>query len=337
MAKKIKYGKILATVFLTVLIWVWADLAKTEEFSLSGAVITVAKSANPDLWVSFNDESSVSIDSIVFKGPASKVAAATKQKNDGSLNLEFFLDPAQEKINTPGSHTRTLLSLLQKDPEIKKLGLKVVSCTPDTIDIQVVTLVKKMLTVRCFDQDQSLVTDAAIDPPQIEMSVPQSWQGERLVANVSLTPREIEQARTNPVAIKPYIELAPGQIKQAPTNVRVTTPPEKDPRIDYPISATLAIAMSPTMLKNYDVRITNFTAVMAAITIKATLEAKDAYVQQPFPPMTLYILDSDPGSEQRRPVVYNFPEEYVRKDEIVLIGQPVEAQFELIPKTEQTE
>ena len=30
MVKKIKYGKILAVVFLTVLIWVWADLAKTE-------------------------------------------------------------------------------------------------------------------------------------------------------------------------------------------------------------------------------------------------------------------------------------------------------------------
>ncbi len=334
---KIRYGKILAVVILTVLIWVWADLAKTEEFSLSGAVITVAKSANPDLWVSFNDEPSVSIDSIVFKGPASKVDAATRQKNDGSLNLEFFLDPAQEGINTPGIHTLTLLSFFQKDPEIKKLGLKVDSCVPETIDVQVIRLDKKKLTVKCFDQDQNLITDAAIDPPQIEMAVPESWLGDALVANVQLTPREIEQARTNPVDVKPYIELVPGQRKEASIKVRVTTPPEKDPRSDYLITATLSVAMSPTMKQNYDYKITNFTTVMQAITIKATLEAKDAYEQQPFPPMTLYILDSDPGSEQRRPVVYNFPEEYVRKDEIVLIGQSVEAQFELTPKTEQTE
>ena len=338
MAKKIKYGKILATVSLTVLIWVWADLAKTEPFSVSNAAITVVKSTNPDLWVSFNDEPSVSIDSIEFKGPARKVATAQGQKNDGSLDLEFFLDPAQEGINTPGTHTLTWLSFLQKDPKRKKLGLKVISCTPEEIDVQVVKLVKKMLTVRCFGQDQNPITDATADPPQIEMSVPESWQGESLVANVSLTLREIEQARTTPLTTKPYIELAPGQIKDAPANVRVTTPPEKDPRIDYPISATLAIAMSPTMLKNYDVRITNFTAVMAAITIKATPEAKQAYEQQPFPPMTLYIFDSDkPGTGKRRPVVYNFPKKYVRNDQIALSGQPAVVQFELIPKTKQTE
>ena len=37
MREKFKLSKILATVILTVLIWVWADLALDEEFSFSNA------------------------------------------------------------------------------------------------------------------------------------------------------------------------------------------------------------------------------------------------------------------------------------------------------------
>ena len=72
--KKIKYGKIFVVVFLTALIWIVADLAKTEEYAVCGAIITVAKSTDPGLLVSFNNKSSVSIDNIVLKGPASKIA-----------------------------------------------------------------------------------------------------------------------------------------------------------------------------------------------------------------------------------------------------------------------
>ncbi len=34
---------------------------------------------------------------------------------------------------------------------------------------------------------------------------------------------------------------------------------------------------------------------------------------------------------QRKALIYNFPEEYVRRDEIRLNQQPVTAQFKLIP------
>ena len=55
MIKKIKYGKILVIVLLTVLIWVWTDLALDEEFTVSGVEISIAKSTNPALLVSFGD------------------------------------------------------------------------------------------------------------------------------------------------------------------------------------------------------------------------------------------------------------------------------------------
>ena len=61
MAKKINYGKVLVVASITVLIWVWADLALDEKLSVSNVNITIAKSSNPNFWVSFGNESSVSI------------------------------------------------------------------------------------------------------------------------------------------------------------------------------------------------------------------------------------------------------------------------------------
>jgi hypothetical protein len=54
MVKNPKLGKISIVVFLTVLIWVWSDLAQDEPMSLSNYVtITVARPSDPTLWVSF--------------------------------------------------------------------------------------------------------------------------------------------------------------------------------------------------------------------------------------------------------------------------------------------
>lgn len=61
MSGKIKIGKLLAVIFLTVLIWVWADLAKTEQFTVPHARITVLKSAEPGLWVGFAGGGAVDI------------------------------------------------------------------------------------------------------------------------------------------------------------------------------------------------------------------------------------------------------------------------------------
>jgi hypothetical protein len=41
--------------------------------------------------------------------------------------------------------------------------------------------------------------------------------------------------------------------------------------------------------------------------------------------------DAKSTEPQRKALVYNFPEEYVRRDEIRLNQQPVIAQFKLVP------
>ncbi len=334
MAKKANYGKILAVVFITVLIWVWADLALDEEFSVSNVNINVAKSTNPRLWVSFNDESSVSIDKVVLKGPASRIADVKRKLNDGSLVLEFFLDPQQtEAIASPGERTLNVLAFLRQSDQIKQLGLTVESCKPETLSVKVVGLEKKSLTIKCIDEARNIIKAATIEPQKLDMFVPEEWGGEKLTANVQLTRREIDQARLSAVEKAPYIELAAGQIRELQRTVKITMPPDEDLLADYTITtARLRFSLSPNLQGKYKVVVDNLDEVIRTITVRATTDAKRAYEKMPYQ-VILEIDDEDAGSTEplRRKLIYNFPDEYIRKDEIRLNQQPVTARFKLIP------
>ena len=333
MVKKVNYGKILVVVFITVLIWVWADLALDEVFSVSSVNIT-AKSTNPGLWVSFGDKASASIDKMVLKGQASRIADVKRKLKDGSLVLEFFLDPGQtETIASPGEYTLPLLTFLRQSDQIKRLGLTVESCEPQTLSVKVVGLVKKPLTIRCIDETQNTIKAAAVEPKQLEMFVPEDWSGEKLIANVQLTRREIDQARLSAVEKTPFIELAAGQIRELQGTVKITMPPEEDLLADYTITtARLRFSLSPNIQGKYKVVVDNLDEVIRTITIRATADAKRAYEKMPYQ-VTLEIDDEDAASAEplRRNLIYNFPDEYLRKDDIRLNQQPVTARFKLIP------
>jgi len=333
MARRINYGKVLLVIFLTVLIWVWVDLAKTEEFSFSGAAISVARSANPGLWVSFNEEPVVSVDNVVLKGPASKITNARRKLNDGSLVLEFFLDAEDEGMVNPGVYPLEVLRFLKQSRQIKQLGLTVESCKPDKLSVNVVKLVKKSLTVKCFDEDGNPLK-AESKPSKVNMFVPEDWEGEALTAKVRLTRSEVEQARVEAVPKKPYIELAPGQPREAAGTVEITAPLEEDRLSDYTITAaTLGITLSQILQGEYDVEVENLPEVIGGITIRATSEAKRAYEEMRYQ-VILEIYDEDAMSTEplKRKLIYNFPAKYVRKGEIELKNpdQPAEAKFKLI-------
>lgn len=341
MLKKIKFGKIAIVIFLTILIWVWADLALEKLFPVSNVPITISKSTNRALWVSFVDENEslvpvYNVKSIVLKGSASRTSDVDRKLKTGSLQLDFFLDAEQEGMDKPGQYPLDVLNLLRKSNQIRELGLAVQSCEPDKLTINVVELVKKALDIECFDENGAPLEVESIDPPKVVMAVPAD---SRLTAQVRLTPREIELARLSVVVKTPYVVLAPDQIRQAPTNVRIKMPSEADTLSEHTITeAKLGIALSVNLLGEYKPDVINHNDVVRPFTIQATLEAKQAYENQPFQ-MTLYVLDDDAkkGSqqEQRRKVVYNFPEEFVRKDEIRLKSpqQPAEARFKLIRLT----
>lgn len=333
MAKNIKYGKVTIVVLITILIWVWADLAQDDTFTVPNVTISIAKSTDPGLWVSFDEESSVSIENVVLEGPASKIADVERGLRSGSLSFVFFLDPAQEETMTaPGRHSLDVQGFLRKSALIKERALTVESSSPKSIPVNIVKLEKKWLKVRCVDENGITRKNATIDPPQVEMFVLEDWEGEQLIADVRLTLTEIAQARTQPIKKTPQIQLAPRQIRKALNTVKIKMPPEENPLSERTITAAnLMVALSVNLQGKYRVEVTNHPEVVRPFTIRATLEAEQAYERQPFQ-MTLYILDGDEKveGEQKKPVIYNLPEEFVRNDQIMPPTLPVQAKFKLI-------
>ena len=338
MIKKIKYSKIAIVIFLTVLIWVWADLALDETFPVPGATIIVAESeSSPDLWVNFGGKASTSIDNIVLKGPASKIAEIKRELNDGSLEFKFNLYPEWQGITTAGSYTLNVMDFINKSEEMRDLsGLTAEFCEPNTLTVDVVKLVERPLTVQCIDEGGDLQKYESIVPSTVDMLVPGDWGNDKLIAKVKLTRSEIEKAREEPIEKIPYVELAAEQIRESATPVTIKLAPEEDPlSVERIEDATLVIAMSPTLLAKYYVDVTNLASVLNPIAVRATSDAKEEYENQPLPQMTLYIFDSDTekGREvQRKRVHYNFPPEFVRKKEIELSQEPATAEFKLIPR-----
>lgn len=333
MLGKIKYGKIAIVVFLTVLIWVWADLALDETPPARPAVIVVEESADQKLWVSFSQARSVDI-KVTLSGPHSAFNALERKLPLHDKRLRFVFDAVRENMNEPPGDSLKLLGFLQKDEQLRRLGLKVTSCEPEVVDVNVVGLVKKTLTVECFDQDGVPVKAQSIEPDKVEMFAPESTR----TARVRLSRREIEQARLTPIEKVPYIVLALDQYRLAFTPVNIKIPLEQNRLTDHNITATTpSIALSQALLAEYSVEITNLRQILSSpIVIRATDEAKWAYEHQTLPLMTLYIFDDDARKAEEelrsRAVEYNFPPEFVRRGEIKLKNpdQPAEAKFRLI-------
>ncbi len=331
--QKIKFGKIFAIVVITVLIWVWADLALDETLPDRPAVISVDQSANRKLWVTLNNAPSADI-RLTLSGPHTAIRDISKELKEGRL-LEFDLNVTQENLTEPRKYTLALLPFLQKDTQLKRRGLKITACVPDNIEVNVIQLVKKSLSVKCIDEVLNPVGTAIIEPAQVEAFVPEDWTGEELTALVQLTQREIEQARFSPLEKTPFVEFAAGQNRDVPATVKITAPPHEDPRKPETIqNVTMGFNSSAVLQGKYKVEVVNLTRVLSPIAILATPAAKQAYANMTYQ-VILEIYDSDvnaaSGEPLRRDLIYNFPPEFLRKNEIQLNQQPVTAQFKLVP------
>lgn len=317
-------------IFITVLIWVWADLALDETLPDKSAVVVVDESVARQLWISFNQSPSADV-KITLAGSHSTITTLDMELRKGQKPLEFVFNAVQEQMDRPGVHPLKLLEFLRKDRQLRRRGLMVQSCDPNELSVNVVELARKPLAVECFDVSGNPLKTQSIEPSKVDLFVPVD---SRLTAKVQLTKAEIEQARKAPKKKNPYVELAPGYIRESATAVEIMLAPEEDPLTEQRIEdATLVIAMSPTLLAQYYADITNLPAVLSSITVRATNEAKQAYENQQLPHMTLYIFDDDVKDGQkglRRAVHYNFPPEYVRTGGIELVGEPTQAEFKLM-------
>lgn len=333
-SKRHKLGKIAIVLFLTVLIWVWADLELDETPPERGAVIQIDESANEAIWVSFGHKASIDI-RITLSGPHTAFLALDRELRSEGRKLAFVFDAEQEHMTEAGkSHSLRVLDFVQQNKRLKDLGLKVESCVPEIIDVNVVALIKIPLPVECFREDGQPLDVESIEPATVEMFVPEGTR----TARVRLGAADIDQARLVGVEKTPFIVLAEGLTKQATSPVRIMISSEQSRLPEYSISpATFDIAMSQAMWKKYDPNVTNLTQVRLPITIRATEEAKRRYKNQQLPHMTLHIFDSDESDGKgSREMVYNFPEELVRSGEIKLVenpSQPAMAKFKLMPLT----
>lgn len=333
---KIKISKIAIVVFLTVLIWVWADLALDETLSVSGAMIVVDE-FTPNRWVTIGGRASVQIDNIMLKGPVSKISEVRRKirERPSSPSFEFFLDVEQAGIVEPNEYPSfDVRDFLRKSDQIQRSGLTVESCKPANINVKVVGLSERSLPVQCFDTNGNPLKHESITPATVNMFVPDSW-GRNEPARVTLTSREIEQARTTPIKLTPYIELPDGQRRQSRTAVSVTLPPEEDRLKSYNITtATPGFLFSANLQGKYRVEVSKPNDLLRPIQIRATEEARQAYEQMDFQ-VFLQILDEDVEATDLVPreLIYNFPPDYVRKGEIELVvttDQPAKVQFKLV-------
>ena len=332
MAKKINYGKLLRVILLTVLIWVWADRAKTESLTITTGLIKVNEYAAPNLWVSINNKISVPIDRIELAGSASKIDEADRRKSEGKLDFVFLLDPEkQQELKQEGKHSINVLELIRSSQDIKQLGLTPSSCQPKTIEVVVQELEVKKLKVECVDESGGLLSDAGIDPATVDIPAPRDWVG---TAKVRLTAREIREARASAIVKTPFIELEDGQKKQSSATVKVQLSATAKNLTEYTVEkVTICYGFSPNLKGKYDVELMN-PRDFGTVSIKSTPIAKQAYEQQLYQ-ILLYIDEKDVDLDninevKQRKVIYLFPEQYVRNDEIELNGEPVEAKFKLI-------
>jgi len=320
MFKRTKLGKVSIVIFLTALIWVYADLAQDDRLSLTNVVIEVAKPSDPASWVSFvveetvpNLRTSVVLDTVVLKGPASRITEVERSKNKGMLALDLFLVPEKEGLDKPAVRSVDVLDFLKRNDEIRQLGLTVEDCEPRTLTVQVRELVETSVAVQCVGIDPSLEV-GALEPSTVTAHVPKD---EALKATIRLTPEEQNQAKNAPVEKTPYIELVPGQRREVSTKVRVTLTAAQNVLAADSVPATLGFCFSPNLQGKYRVVLQNDPTELARVLIRATPLARQAYREAPYH-ILLYIDDRDRQATEpiRREVVFSFPEEYVRRDEI---------------------
>jgi hypothetical protein len=335
--KKIKYKKIAVVVFLTALIWVWADLALDTEHPIPRVTIKMGRS-RPELWISFAGESAVDINNIILKGPVSKINEAKGIIGKDPQKLDFILDTEyQERYGwtKQGKYELKVQDFFRNYDWIHPLGISVPACEPNTVDVNVVELVEKQLTVRVLNPDRVVLEPESVEPSEVVMYVPRDWGGEKLTADVILSQSEITRARKEAITKTPYIELATGQNRQASIPVKIKMPLQEDPRVEYAIDQpTLGFGFSANTQGKYVVEVENLVEVLS-ITVRATEAAKQAYENMRYQ-VILEILDEDvkyaeDGLETQREVIYHFPEEFVRRNEIELVNPKATATFRLVP------
>jgi hypothetical protein len=330
MLNKINISKLALVIFLTILIWVWADLALDETHPIYNARIVIGQTKS-NLWVSFPQGSSIDVNEIILKGAASQINNIDQIITNDPRKLEFPLIIKQFDIDKPGQYPVDVKEIIKQSNWITALGLSVEGCDPNTVQVNVVALTQKPVEIQYFDKNGLPLNLET--PQQVTMSVPSDW---RNPARVVLSDEEINRATKQPIRVKPYIDLPNGEKIEAEKMVEIRLPPQQTLLDKKKVAnVSVGICFSENLSKGqYKVDIGNMPDIVN-FDIYTTPDAQDAYEDQKYQVM-LEIVDDDITTTSkegivRRPVYYLFPEDYVKQNKIKLAQEKVTATFKVTP------
>jgi len=322
-----KIKKAVLVIFITCLIWVWADLSLDKDLTDQTATI-IASKANPKLWVTIDGKPEVAIKADI-RGQAVKINELNKKIQAGDEKLDVIFDPEKENMTTPGDYSLPdVRKFLAESDKIRDYGLTVKFAKPDKLhNIKVIALKEKTIPIKCVDEADNEIPGAEMTPDIITMYAPdQITEAKIKLASAA----ERKQARGVPVSKKPYIELTKNEVRFSDADVKVKLPAVGEDMKPYTINGTLGFVYSANLAGKYQVEFIKRPEI-GSIPILATPEAKEAYVQTQFE-VLLNLQDDDIGKpEVARQLIYNFPSQYARDDKIRLKGEPAEAKFKLVP------
>jgi hypothetical protein len=325
-----KLKKAMLVVFITCLIWVWADLSLDKDLTDQTVTINVSK-ANPRMWVTIEGKSEIQL-KVDFKGPARKISELVSKMEAGKEKLDVVFDAEKQNMAASGDYSLPdVRRFLAENDKIRDYGLTVKAARPDKLQkIKVVELKEKTLPIKCVDETDTEIPAAKITPDIITALVPEQVTE----AKVKLaTIAEKKQARGGVIDKKPYVELTKDEIRYTDGSVKVELPIIGEDMKQYTIRGTLGYIFSDNLAGGYKVEFIKRPEI-GSIPIIATEEAKNAYMEKGFE-VLLEIQDDDVGKpEITRQITYNFPIQYVREDKIRLKGEPAEAKFKLVPITD---
>ena len=321
-----KIKKAVLVIFITCLVWVWADLSLDEPLDNQTITITASK-ANPQLWVTVEGKPEIQIKADL-SGPVAKVRELSRRLESGREKLEVIFDAEQQNMLAEGEYVLPdVRKFLIESKKIHEYGLGVKAARPDKLRVKVVSLKEKTLPIKCIDETDTEIAGARMTPDVVTMLAPEQLTEARVKL---VTLAEKKQARSGVVEKKPYIELARGEARYADTTIRIELPTTGEDMKQYTISGTLGFIFSANLTGSYKVEFTKRPEI-GSIPIIATEEAKAAYEERGFE-VLLEIQDDDVDKDEiSRTIIYNFPIKYVREDKIRLKGDPAEAKFKLVP------
>lgn len=332
-----KLSKFLAVVFLTLLIWWWAFSAQVESVSLTGTLEKEATS-DPSLLVTFTGQISpvpqrlVVLRALNFSGAPSKIADLRKrmrlpQNNPDRERLDFYYLPQE-----PGNYTLDVLKYLQQSTKVQELALTLESCEPFQVTVNIEKLQEKQLSVLVVDENGFAVKGATTDPAWVNMYVRSGYNDPALV---KLSSQQIQTAREGAVSAKPYVELGvAGIMREADASVQVTVQSGQLLESKPFQPQTIGFIIGPELAGKYTVQLTNEADLKSRVLLRASEAALAEYQKRAYH----LLIEVKPGDERLpeippRPVVYNFPRDFVRKGEIELAETSPEktAVFKLVP------